>query len=93
MEELSQLLNQPINEKYAIPVKEYWSLPEKNKQDITSMVIDNMFMTIKDNPKLIHQYIFMLDVQMENALEVELFEHADIVQRIKNKLIETYTTI
>lgn len=93
MEELTQLLNQPINEKYDIPVKEYWSLPEQKKQDITISVVDNMFISLQQNPRLLQEYIFMLDIQMENALEVELFEHADIVQRIKNKLIETYTTI
>jgi hypothetical protein len=93
MEELRRLLNEPINEKYAIPVSEYWSLPEENKEDISNTVVDNMFITLQQDPRLLHQYVFMLDVQMENALELELFEHADIVQRIKNKLIETYTTI
>jgi hypothetical protein len=93
MEELSLLLNQPINEKYDIPVKEYWSLSEQTKQDITTSVVDNMFIALQLNPRLLHEYIFMLDVQMENALEVELFEHADIVQRIKNKIIEKYNTV
>jgi hypothetical protein len=93
MKELNQLLNEPINEKYDIPVSEYWSLPESNKQDITDSVVDNMFITLQQDPRLLHQYIFMLDAQIDNALEVELFEHADIVQRIKNKLIEIYTTI
>jgi hypothetical protein len=93
MEELRRLLNEPINDKYAIPVKEYWTLPESDKNDITNGVVDNMFITLQQDARLLHQYIFMLDSQMENALELELFEHADIVQRIKNKLIETYATI
>ena len=93
MEQLNRLLNEPINDKYAIPVKEYWTLSEKDKEDLTISVVDNMFITLQQDPRLLHQYIFMLDSQMENALELELFEHADIVQRIKNKLIETYSTI
>ena len=93
MEQLKRLLEEPINEKYLIPVSQYWSLPEENKQDITNSVVDNMFITLQNDPRLLHQYVFMLDTQMENALELELFEHADIVQRIKNKLIENYSTI
>lgn len=93
MEELRRLLNEPINDKFAIPVKEYWSLKEKDKQEITNGVVDNMFISLQQDARLLHQYIFMLDSQMENAMELELYEHADIVQRIKNKLIETYATI
>lgn len=93
MEQLSKLLNEPINEKYDIPVKEYWKLPEDKKQDITNSVVDNMFISIQRDPKLLHQYIFMLDTQIENAMELELYEHIDIVERIKKKLIEIYATI
>jgi hypothetical protein len=93
MDELRRVLNEKINEKYSIPVSEYWSLPESNKDDITNSVVSNMFISLQQDARLLHQYIFMLDTQMENALELELFEHADIVKRIKNKLIENYSTI
>jgi hypothetical protein len=82
-----------MNDKYDIAMEEYFSLPESIKKDITNDVVDDIFVSIKQEPRLLYQYIFMLDTQIEQALDREIFEHADIVLRIKNKLLKTYNTI
>ena len=91
MDEREEVLNQLINEKFKDKkLKDYWTLTEDEKNMITNEVFYKWQSRYKRNKRDVMQYIFLLDERMEDAIEIELFEEMDIIQRIKNKVLENY---
>lgn len=91
MDEREEVLNQLINEKFKDKkLKDYWTLTEDEKNMITNEVFYKWQSRHKRNKRDVMQYIFLLDERMEDAIEIELFEEMDIIQRIKNKVLENY---
>jgi hypothetical protein len=89
MNEQKQVLNQFLNEKLKNKkVKHYWTLTEDEK----NMITDDIFFKWDLSKLTIHEYHYFLDMRIQRALEVELFEEMEILNRLKNKL-NTISTI
>jgi len=89
MNEQKQVLNQFLNEKLENKkVKDYWTLTEEEK----NMITDDIFFKWDFSKLTIHEYNYFLDMRIQRALEVELFEEIEILNRLKKKL-NTISTI
>ena len=89
MNEQKQVLNQFLNEKLENKkVKDYWTLTEDEK----NMITDDIFFKWDFSKLTIKEYDYFLDMRIQRALEVELFEEMEILNRLKNKL-NTISTI
>ena len=89
MNEQKQVLNQFLNEKLENKkVKDYWTLTEDEK----NMITDDIFFKWDFSKLTIQEYNYFLDMRIQRALEVELFEEMEILNRLKKKL-NTISTI
>ena len=89
MDEREEVLNQFINDNFKDKkLKDYWTLTENEKNMITNEVFYKWKSRYKRDEREVMRYIFLLDERMEDAIEIELFEEMDIIQRIKNKVIK-----
>ena len=89
MNEQKQVLNQFLNEKLENKkVKDYWTLTEEEKNIIT----DDIFFKWDFSKLTIQEYNYFLDMRIQRALEIELFEEIEILNRLKKKL-NTISTI
>jgi hypothetical protein len=79
-----------LDSKYDIELKDYWKLPEQDKNELAKLVVQQIhkgFRNLNDLP----YHISQLDDRRMESEEDEEFERADMIRRIMKKTIEFYS--
>jgi uncharacterized lipoprotein YehR (DUF1307 family) len=79
-----------LDSKYDIELKDYWKLPEQDKNELAKLVVEQIhkgFRNLNDLP----YHISQLDDRRMESVEDEEFERADMIRRIMEKTIEFYS--
>jgi hypothetical protein len=79
-----------LDSKYDIELKDYWKLPEQDKNELAKLVVEQIhkgFRNLNDLP----YHISQLDDRRMESEEDEEFERADMIRRIMEKTIEFYS--
>jgi hypothetical protein len=79
-----------LDSKYDIELKDYWKLPEQDKNELAKLVVQQIhkgFRNLNDLP----YHISQLDDRRMESEEDEEFERADMIRRIMEKTIEFYS--
>ena len=79
-----------LDSKYDIELKDYWKLPEQDKNELAKLVVEQIhkgFRNLNDLP----YHISQLDDRRMESVEDEEFERADMIRRIREKTIEFYS--
>ncbi len=82
MDRFQELLRQ----KYDIPVEDYFTLSDEDKEGIVDIVIEYYKKNLEVNPEMIYLYFKILTDQISISVESEQFERADIMTRTKKRL-------
>jgi hypothetical protein len=75
-----------LRKKYDIPVEDYFTLTEDQKEGIIDIVIEYYKKNLEVNPEMIYLYFKILTDQISISVESEQFERADIMTRTKKRL-------
>lgn len=86
MNNLSIFLNENLN----IDVKEYFTLKEEDKIFITKFIVDLYSSNLDQQPELIYMYLSKIKEVINNSIENESYEIADIMNRIHKALDDKY---
>jgi hypothetical protein len=82
-----------LSKKYDITIEEYFSLPEKSKNEITNIIMVNYNEVLTSDFTLIYLYIDSIEEMIIGSRRDEEYEKCDILIRLKNKLIRRIETI
>jgi hypothetical protein len=75
-----------LKTKYDIPVEDYFTLSDEDKEGIVDIVIEYYKKNLEVNPEMIYLYFKILTDQISISVESEQFERADIMTRTKKRL-------
>ena len=82
-----------LSKKFDITIEEYFSLPEKIKNEITNIIMVNYNEVLTSDFTLIYLYIDSIEEMIVDSRKYEEYEKCDILIRLKNKLIRRIETI
>jgi len=75
---------------FDVPVSAYFSLTEKQKEEITRIIITQYLKTLSKEPELAPHYTYHLDYQLSYAIKREDFEKADMIKRVIEKIEDLF---
>ncbi|CAB4137551.1 hypothetical protein UFOVP323_35 [uncultured Caudovirales phage] len=75
-----------LRTKYDIPVKDYFTLSDEDKEGIVDIVIQYYEKNLMVNPEMIYLYLKILTEQISISIESDQFERADIMTRTRKRL-------
>jgi len=75
-----------LRTKYDIPVNDYFTLSDEDKEGIVDIVIQYYEKNLMVNPEMIYLYLKILTEQISISVESEQFERADIMTRTRKRL-------
>lgn len=75
-----------LRTKYDIPVEDYFTLTDDEKEGIIDIVIEYYKKNLEINPQMIYLYLKILTEQISISVESDQYERADIMTRTKNRL-------
>lgn len=75
-----------LKTKYDIPVNDYFTLSDKDKEGIVDIVIQYYEKNLMVNPEMIYLYLKILTEQISISIESDQFERADIMTRTRKRL-------
>ena len=79
-----------LEDRYNIQLNEYWDLPQRYKDEITSILFNIIIIMLNSNHFNYQRYIDMLDDIIELESFNEQYEKASILNTLKDKLTEKY---
>jgi hypothetical protein len=79
-----------LNNKYNIDIEKYWKLPEEEKNNITELLFGFILVMFDNNPSIYTTYMNLLKQSIQLKSEMNEYEKADILTRLKNKILETF---
>jgi hypothetical protein len=79
-----------LNNKYNIEIDEYWKLPEEQKKLITETLFSFILVMFDNNPSIYTTYMNLLKQSIQLKSEMNEYEKADILLRLKEKILETF---
>lgn len=77
---------QLLKTKYNIPVEDYFTLTEEEREGLIDIVIEYYKKNLIVNPEFIYLYLKIISDQISTAVEQDQYERADIMTRTKNRL-------
>jgi hypothetical protein len=83
--ELHRILME-LDNKFDIELKEYFSLPEEWKKELTDCVVEYYLPLLKTSDSALENLLFAYETKLEEAIERESFEEADMYKRIMKTL-------
>lgn len=86
MTNLDLNLEELLDDRFSVEIKDYWKLPESDKTLITKSIIRVLYPKIMKHRDYVMFYLSLLDERREHAEELEEFERADIIIRLQNKI-------
>ena len=75
-----------LKTKYDIPVNDYFTLSDEDKEGIVDIVIQYYEKNLMVNPEMIYLYLKILTEQISISIESDQFERADIMTRTRKRL-------
>jgi len=79
-----------LSNRYDIKLKNYWKLSEEEKVEITEILFSIMLQTFDNNPSIYTTYMNLLKESIEIKSDLGEYEKADILNRLKNRILETF---
>jgi hypothetical protein len=77
-----------LDDRYDIDIKDYWKLSDEERHNVSIVVIESIFATLKRQPDTIPLYIRLIDDRLKFAEYHDEFEQAEIFNRIKKELLK-----
>jgi hypothetical protein len=77
-----------LDDRYNIDIKDYWSLSNEERDNLTQTVILSLFATLKRQPDTLPLYIRLIDDRIKFAEYHDEFEQSEIFNRIKQELLK-----
>lgn len=77
-----------LEDKFNIPVKDYFKLKASDRSDLAQLIIKAVFQKFQTDKTSIPFYIDMVNMRMKESAAVDEFELADLYKRIKLNLIQ-----
>jgi hypothetical protein len=77
---------QLLKTNYNIPVEDYFTLTEEEREGLIDIVIEYYKKNLIVNPDFIYLYLKIISDQISTAVEQDQYERADIMTRTKNRL-------
>jgi hypothetical protein len=77
-----------LDDRYNMDIKDYWSLSNKERHNLSIVVIESIFDTLKRQPETFPLYIRLIDDRVKLAEYHDEFEQAEIFNRIKKELLK-----
>jgi hypothetical protein len=77
-----------LDNKYDIELQEYWKLTEEEKNTLTDLIVKVVVKNNKVDANYFEYYCSLMDDRRREAEYHNEFERADIISRIKEKLIQ-----
>ena len=81
-------LSDLLDDKYDIDINEYWTLTEEDKDHLTDIMVANILLQLTIAPEYYSQYIEQLNKRIEYAGNYDQYERADMLNRMRKKLLE-----
>ena len=77
-----------LDNKYDIELEQYWSLTEEEKDSLSDLIVKVLIKNNKVDANYFEYYCAMMDDRRMEAEHQNEFERADIISRIREKLIK-----
>jgi hypothetical protein len=77
-----------LDNKYDIELEEYWKLTEEEKNTLTDLIVKVLVKNNRLDANYFEYYCSMMDDRRREAEYHNEFERADIISRIREKLIQ-----
>jgi hypothetical protein len=77
-----------LDDRYNMDIKDYWSLSNKERHNLSIVVIESIFDTLKRQPETFPLYIRLIDDRVKLAEYHDEYEQAEIFNRIKKELLK-----
>ena len=77
-----------LDSKYDIELEEYWKLTEEEKNTLTDLIVKVVVKNNKVDANYFEYYCSLMDDRRREAEYHNEFERADIISRIREKLIQ-----
>jgi galactose-1-phosphate uridylyltransferase len=77
-----------LDNKYDIELQEYWKLTEEEKDSLSDLIVKVLIKNNKVDANYFEYYCAMMDDRRLKAEYQNEFERADIISRIREKLIK-----
>ncbi len=82
-----------LNEKYNIPVGDYFKLKEEDKDAISSIIVEHYQRNLLQDPMNVYLYLKILRHQIDMSIQDEEYERVDIMNRCRNKVMDMFPRI
>ena len=76
-----------LDNKYDIELEEYWKLTEEEKDSLTELIVKVLIKNNKVDANYFEYYCSLMDDRRMEAEHQNEFERADIISRIREKLM------
>ena len=77
-----------LDDSYNIDFKDYWTISSKERHNLSIVVIESIFATLKRQPEVLPLYIRLIDDRVKLAEYHDEYEQAEIFNRIKKELLK-----
>ena len=77
-----------LGDRYDIELEEYWGLSNEEKDNLSQVVIQSIFATLKREPATFPLYVRLIHDRVKIAEYHEQYEEAEIFHRIKKELLK-----
>jgi hypothetical protein len=77
-----------LDDRYNIDIKDYWSLSNEEKDNLSNIVIQSLFAILKRQPETLPLYVRLIDDRVKLSEYHDEFEQAEIFNRIKKELLK-----
>lgn len=77
-----------LGDRYDIELEEYWSLSDEEKDNLSNIVIQSIFTTLKREPATFPLYVRLIQDRVKIAEYHDQFEEAEIFNRIQKELLK-----
>jgi hypothetical protein len=77
-----------IDDRYNIDIKDYWTLSNEERDNLTQTVIQSIFATLKRQPETISLYITLVNDRIKISEYHDEYEQSEIFNRIKKELLK-----
>lgn len=77
-----------LGDRYDIEIEDYWRLSNEDKDNISAVIIESIFATLKREPATLPLYVRLMDDRLKYAEYHDEFEQCEIFNRIKKELLK-----
>jgi hypothetical protein len=88
---MNKNLFQLIDEKYNIELEQYWNLPEKDKDDISYLILSQISLVIEKHPESFNEFEYILINRIRETEMNEEYERAEILKRVLTLMFKKYS--